>query len=60
MAAVQSLDYSYRTAHAELLAEWPSALESPALDDELPKLAGTLLICLQNFTHASSESLSIR
>ena len=40
MAAVQSLDSAYHTARADLLAEWPTALESPSLQDELPKLQG--------------------
>ena len=38
MAAEQSLDSAYHTARADLLAEWPTALESPLLRDELPKL----------------------
>ena len=41
MAAVQSLESSYHAAHADLLADWPTALESPVLKDELPKLQGT-------------------
>ena len=40
MAAVQSLDSAYHTARADLLAEWPTALETPLLQDELPKLQG--------------------
>lgn len=40
MAAVQSLDSAYHTVRADLLAEWPTALESPSLQDELPKLQG--------------------
>ena len=40
MAAVQSLDSAYHTARADVLAEWPTALESPLLQDELPKLQG--------------------
>lgn len=41
LADVQSLDSAYQTAHSDLLAEWPTALESPLLQDELPKLHGT-------------------
>ena len=40
MTAVQSLDSVYHTAHADLLAEWPTALDTPVLQDELPKLHG--------------------
>ena len=40
IAAVQSLGSAYHTARADLLAEWPTALESPLLQDELPKLQG--------------------
>ncbi|KAL3132532.1 hypothetical protein ABBQ32_009074 [Trebouxia sp. C0010 RCD-2024] len=38
LAVVQSLDSAYQTAHSELLAEWPTAVESHVLQDELPKL----------------------
>ena len=41
MAAAQSLETLYSAAHADLLAHWPTALESPVLQDELPKLQGT-------------------
>lgn len=40
MAVVKSLDCAYHTARAEVLAQWPSALESPALQDELLQLQG--------------------
>lgn len=40
MAAFQSLDSAYHTARVDLLAEWPTALESPALQDELLQLQG--------------------
>lgn len=41
LAVVQSLDSAYQTAHSDLLAAWPTAVESPVLQDELPKLYGT-------------------
>ena len=40
MAVVKSLDCAYHTARADVLAQWPSALESPALQDELLQLQG--------------------
>ena len=54
LAAVQSLDSTYQTAHADLLAEWPTAIESPVLQDELTKLNGTvfsLVTTAEQLTH---------
>lgn len=46
MVAVQTLESVYYTAHADLLAGWPTALENPALQHELLQLQGE--ICHQS------------
>ena len=40
-AILRDLDSACPAAQAELLADWPSALESPKLDSALPRLHGT-------------------
>ena len=53
MAVVKSLDCTYHTVRADVLAEWPSALESPALQDELSQLQGG--ICHQSLLAKHSD-----
>ena len=40
LAALQHLDSTYAALHADLIANWPTALDSPAMQIDLHSLKG--------------------